>query len=396
MAWMVLGASAMTATRPIRRPRPRRPVRTLATLAAVATMTALVPVIGPAPVQAQDSVGTSSLGETSPAATTAAAAPLRFKPPLRGLVVTEPRKLRTVPYASSASMKLQWNAIETRPGVFDFSAVDRALDAHPQVRFRLRFKAGIHAPQWVKEDAGGCVLITPDSANGGSGCAARFWRRSYRRDYLALMKAVAARYERDWQVVEIPNSACTTIYAEPFILGADDASLDRLWRAGYTKRKHGRCVRRTTGQMIRLFPRTRVSLAGHSRWQYIVARPGDERDGVREASWEAERRLLNKLLAAHGRHLVLEDHGLGPDDRECRTPGQPRRTAGSWYCYLAGLHRSAVAYGWQFTLNGGPMTEAANAGVAMGACYLEYAAFDALTPTKRRNVHRALRINCRE
>jgi hypothetical protein len=292
-------------------------------------------------------------------------------------------------------MKLRWDAIEIRPGVFDFSAVDRVIDAYPQVRFRLRFMAGIHAPQWVKDDAGGCVWITPDSPNGGSGCASRFWTKSYRRDYIALMKAVSARYERDWQVVEIPNSACSTIFAEPFILGADDASVDRLWRAGYTKHRHGRCVRQTTRRMMRLFPRTRVSLAGHSGWQYVVARPGDARSGVPAASWAAERWLLNKLVAAHGRHLVLEDHGLGPDDRTCRTPGQPRRTADSWYCYLAGLHRSTVAYGWQFTLNGGPMTEAADAGVAMGACYLEYAAFNALPATKRWEVHRALRINCR-
>ena len=93
---------------------------------------------------------------------------------------------------------------------------------------------------------------------------------------------------------------------------------------------------------------------------------------------------------------MLEDHGLGPDDRECRTPGQPRRTAGSWYCYMAGLHSPPSAYGWQFTLNGGAMTEAADAGVAMGACFLEYAAFDALDPTKRRQVHDALRANCRD
>jgi hypothetical protein len=383
MAGTKRAVRAIATAQPIRGPGLRSLIRAVATLVTIATMAALAPVAGPASVHAQDT-------------TAGAARPLLFKPPLRGLVVTEPRTLRTVPYASSASMKLPWDAVEKGPGVFDFSAIDRVLENHPEVRFRLRIKAGIHAPQWVKDRAGGCVPITPDSANGGSGCTARFWRKSYRRDYMALMRAVAARYEHDWQVVEIPNSACTTIYAEPFILGADDASLDRLWRAGYTKHKHGRCLRRTTRQMIRLFPRTRISIAGHSRWQYVVARPGDEQHGVRAASWEAERRLLNRFVAAYGRHLVLEDHGLGPDDRECETPGQPRATAGSWYCYLAGLHRSTVAYGWQFTLNGGSMTEAADAGVDMGACYLEYAAFDALAPERRWKVHRALKINCRD
>jgi hypothetical protein len=368
--------------------------RALATVAAIATMTVLAPATASAPARAQEPAERDAVVETSPDRTVTTARRPRFKPPLRGLVVTDPRKLATVPYARRASMKLRWNAIEVRHRVYDFSAINRVLNAYPRVRFRLRFLAGIHAPQWVKNDAGGCVWLTPDSRNGDSGCAPRFWTRAYHRDYRALMRAVARRYERDWQVVEVANSQCTTIYAEPFILGADDASIDRLWRAGYTKHRHGRCLRRSTRMMMRLFPRTRVSMAGHSRWQYIVANPRNPQDGVRAASWEAERRKLNRFIRRYGKHLVLEDHGLGPEDRECRVPGQRRRTAGSWYCYMAGLHRSPVAYGWQFTLNGGSMTEAADSGVAMGACFLEYAAFDALSPTKRRKVHNALWDNC--
>ena len=105
----------------------------------------------------------------------------------------------------------------------------------------------------------------------------------------------------------------------------------------------------------------RVSIAGHTAWQYLVK---GTHDGARQASWPAERALLNDLVTAYGSHLVLEDHGLGPDDTVCRTPGQPRQTASTWYCYLAGLHDSPVAYGWQFTLNGGSMAAAADAGVS--------------------------------
>ena len=159
----------------------------------------------------------------------------RLKPALRGLVVTQPSALGTVPYADFGSMKLPWNTIETQPGVYNFSAIDTAMAQHPDVRFRLRFMAGIHAPQWVKDDSGGCVLIEPDSGNGGSGCAPRFWTDAFHADYVALMQAVAARYEADPQVVEIANSECTTIFAEPFILGANSASIDRLWQAGYTE-----------------------------------------------------------------------------------------------------------------------------------------------------------------
>src|SRR5688572_19230848 len=111
-----------------------------------------------APVGAQQSAETATL-----------------KPALRGLVVTQPSALGTVPYAEFGSMKLKWNTIETQPGVYNFSAIDAAMTQHPDVRFRLRFMAGIHAPQWVKDDSGGCVLIEPDPVNGGSRCAPRFW-----------------------------------------------------------------------------------------------------------------------------------------------------------------------------------------------------------------------------
>jgi hypothetical protein len=254
--------------------------------------------------------------------------------------------------------------------------------------------AGIHAPQWVKDDSGGCVLIEPNSPNGNTGCAPRYWTDSFHSDYVALMRAVAARYEGDPQVVEITNSECTTVYSEPFILGADNASIDRLWRAGYTKQGHDTCLRRSTATLMNLFPTTRISLAGHTRWQYIVQGPGGPGDGAYAASWEAEREMLNDLARAYGSQLVLDDHGLGPDDEVCPTPGESRETAKSWYCYMSGLHASPSAYGWQFTLNGGSMAAAADAGVGMGACFLEFAAFQALDVTKRRQVHEDLVDNC--
>jgi|GEM_PF-2875447 len=319
-----------------------------------------------------------------------------LKPALRGLVVTQPRSLATVPYAEFGSLRLPWNSIEKAPGVFDFSSIDTVLASHHDVRFRLRIMAGIHAPQWVKEASGGCVLIEPNSPNGNTGCAPRFWTDAFHGHYVNLMEAVAARYEDDQQVVEVANSECTTIYSEPFILGADSASIDRLWAAKYTKSGHETCLRRSTEAMMDLFDTTRISIAGHTRWQYIVQTPWNPADGMYAASWEDERTLLNELTNAYGTRIVLEDHGLGPDDPVCPTPGESRETATSWYCYMSGLHDSPAAYGWQFTLNGGSMETAADAGVGMGACYLEFAAFQSLDETKRRTVHDQLLTNCED
>jgi hypothetical protein len=208
---------------------------------------------------------------------------------------------------------------------------------------------------------------------------------------MAFMTAIANEYEDHPQFVEIPNSMTTTVFAEPFILGADSFTIDRYWQAGYTKALHEQYLRNSLDGMMDLFPTTRVSLAGHGKWEYIVQGGGGAGDGVAQSSWPAEQTLLNELSDTYGEHLVLEDHGLGPDDT-IGTP-QSQLTATSWYNYMAGLSSTVHTYGWQFTLNGGSMVTAADMGVTMGACFLEYAAFQQLDTTKRLEVHNSLLAN---
>lgn len=314
-----------------------------------------------------------------------------LKPGLRGLIATDPSYLPNVPYAEFCSTKPKWNNIETSPGVYNWTSIDNMLAANQGIKFRLRFMAGIHSPDWVKTRSGGAIQHDPDTANGGSGLVPRYWTDAYLNDYLTFMGKVAERYEDHPQVVEIPNGCTSTIFAEPFILGADAATIDRYWAAGYTKDRHDLNLRRSTAGMMTLFPTTRVSIAGHSKWQYIVQGAGGSGDGLSQSSWTAERDLLNELSATYGPRLVLEDHGLGPDD--VAPLGQPRDLATGWYAYMAGLRDTEQTYGWQFTLNNGSMPVAADMGVAMGACFLEYAAFQALDTTKRRQIHDALLAN---
>lgn len=314
-----------------------------------------------------------------------------LKPALRGLVTTNPAYLSKIPYAEFCSSKPRWSDIEIAPGVYDFAAVDAMLAANPTVKFRLRFMAGIHAPQWVKGRSGGAIQHDPNGPNGGTGLVPRFWTDAYFVDYMAFMRAVAEKYEGNPQVVEIPNSLTTTVYAEPFILAADAATIDRYWQAGYRRDLVEANLRRSVDWMMTLFPTTRVSLAGHGKWEYIV-QGADPFDGKFASSWPDERTILNELSAAYGPRLVIEDHGLGPEDAYYPT-GEPRDTATNLYSYMSGLRDTDQTYGWQFTLNGGSMVTAAEHGVAMGACFLEYAAFEQLDPVKRRQIHDALLAN---
>lgn len=317
-----------------------------------------------------------------------------LKPVLSGLVVTEPNNLDTVPYARFGTIKVYWSDIEPLPGLFDFSPIDDVLEAHPDVAFRLRLHAGRDTPAWLSLLTGGCTRTNPLIEQGGSGCVSRFWTEGYQERYAVLMATMASRYDDNPQIVEVVNSACSTIFAEPFILGADDESVEGLWDAGLRKENHQQCLERTTADMMNVFDHTRVSIAAHTRWQYLEASESDADVGVRAASWEDERDLLNEMRDQYGGQLVIEEHGLGPDDNVCPTPGEPAETASTLYCYMAGLAGTDTPHGWQFTLKGQSMSDAAWAGVEMGACWLEFAAFGELDADERSQVHEALVDNC--
>lgn len=322
-----------------------------------------------------------------------AARPRALKPGLCGLITTNPDYVAgNIPYATFASTKPRWKDYNPSPEVYVWSGVDNMLAKHPDLRFRLRFMAGIHAPDWAKARSGGAIQHEPNQSNGAAGMVPRFWTRSYFDDYMAFMAAVADRYESNPQVVEIPNALTTTAYAEPFILAADAATIDRYWAAGYRRDLVEQNLLRSVHAMMDLFPTTRVSLACHNKWEFIVQGSGGPGDGQAASSWPDERTILNDLIDTYGPHLVLEDHGLGPTDPWFPV-GEPRETADPLYAYMSGLRATPQTYGWQFTLNNGSMPVAADHGVAMGACFLEYAAFTALEPTLRRATHDALLAN---
>ena len=286
-----------------------------------------------------------------------------------GLVLTSPNALRLYPFISHVTVQSAgWADLEPRPGVYDFAPIDRALQAlqgRPDAKARLRIYAGFRAPRWLDGVAGPCVPIG-GGVSGQSGCAPRFWTDAYLDRFERFMAAVAARYEGNPQVTEVINPACSTVFAEPFILGigSDRAAAGRLAAAGLDEASHRHCLERSTAAMDRVFHTTRIVLDGHTKWQLVTS------DGRRADSWEKERDLLNALRGRYGAKLVVEDHGLGPTD-SC-APGQSLANAASWYCWMASL---PAPKGFQFTLRGGSMNVAAGNGVAMRACFLEFAGF---------------------
>ncbi len=317
-----------------------------------------------------------------------------LKPYPRGLITTDPTTINLYPYATYVTIKsVGWQDVESSPGNYNWSMIDSVMSAtlakNPNAKFRIRLYAGRQAPTWLNNVSGTCVQVDPDSANGASGCVPRFWTDAYIDRYETLMNAFAAKYEPNAAVVDFVNSACSTIFAESFILGADAASVDRLWQAGLTEAGHRNCLNRTTAKMMQVFPTSRVTVAGHDKWQIVEQGPNGAGDGKRADSWDKERDLLNSWRTSYGSKLVVEEHGLGPTDY-C-APGQNILTASSFYCWFASLPGPK---GLQFTLNGGSMEQAATNGVNMGACFLEYAAFQAISMPRRQEIHNQLVANC--
>jgi hypothetical protein len=307
-----------------------------------------------------------------------------LKPALTGLVTTDPDNYAGVPYTEFVSTKPLWRTCNPAPDSFDFSSVEAMLDRHPDKLFRLRFMAGRHAPEWAKARSGGAIQHVPDTNTGAEGQVPRFWTENYFQDYMAFMAAVAGRFEDDPRVVEVTSNLTTTIYAEPFILNADAATITRYWQAGYRFDLVRTNLLRSVHGMMEMFPTTRVSLAGHGKWERII-------DGRINRDWPAERAVYNELIAAYGPRLVLDDHGLGADD-PIGVP-QPADTATTWYNYMAGCGSTEITYGWQLTPKDFSMTVAAEMAVKMGACFVEFAGFDRIPEPTRRQIHDALLAN---
>jgi hypothetical protein len=255
-----------------------------------------------------------------------------LKPMSAGLYLFTPKS--TYPFIDHAVIGGSWSEFEPRPGDFSgpgWARIDSALRNYPTYKFRLRIKAGRGAPDWVKNMGGGCVPVYLAWDNISS-CIPRFWTDAYLDEYEKFMMEVARRYDDQPRILDVVNSACMTIWAEPFIrAGRDAESNRRLWNAGLNETTDRHCFERSMQIHDDAFTHTRMSLATHTGWQIIV-NPATDSDAM-QPSWPKERELLNQLRSRYGAKMVVQNNGLGGD--EGCAPGQPLATASSMWCWVA-------------------------------------------------------------
>jgi hypothetical protein len=293
----------------------------------------------------------------------------------------------SLPFIDHAVLSTEWENLEPRDDDFSgagWDAIDKTMEAYPNYQFRLRITTGQRAPDWVKSVDGGCIGVThPES--GERACVPRFWTDAYLDEYEELMSEVARRYDNKPRILDVVNSACMTIWAEPFIrAGDDEGSNRRLWAAGLNEETDRYCLERSTYDMARVFTNTRISLATHNQWQIVVA------DGI-DPSWEKERTLLEDLRAELGEKLVIQNNGLGGDDG-CEA-GEPDADMWCWLSEVSPPKGMQTEGRNKLELEGFTVEDAIVQALDLGACFVEHHQFGD-DPARVRALDAQLKENC--
>jgi len=133
-------------------------------------------------------------------------------------------------------VNVDWADVQPAQGTYDYSAIDAALtDAQLSGhKVYLRFFAGIHTPDWIKNNVGWYDYTD----NGDTLKVPYWWTDSFGVYYRNIMQRLAARYDNDDRVTTVAISRCMTRYAEPMIRQTNLAEVrNDLINSGYTEAK---------------------------------------------------------------------------------------------------------------------------------------------------------------
>jgi hypothetical protein len=340
------------------------------------------------------------------------ARPVEVKPPWVGLgtrsTIPSTSLTTTMPFIDHIVLNIPWADLESADQVFDgagWQIIDQALADPRNFKLRLRITAGGSAPNWVKR-LGHAPVSAPTfdcSTTGGIAiynkhddkwtCSAFFWTTPVLDEYEELMREVARRYEGNSRVLEVVNSACMTLYAEPFYRAHSDLGSNlRLFNAGLNANTDLACQERAMQIHNALFPSTRTSLAVNP-WDIVDGSPDDGKLPASQ-SWLPVYDFVTRWKSIMGPRLVLQNNGLGEDDG-CPTGATPTT---DHFCFLASV---APSKGFQTEtwerLGGTPtgLYGAIGNGLSMGACFIELpSGFGVSDPATLQMYDSQLTANC--
>lgn len=170
-------------------------------------------------------------------------------------------------------LQLDWDQIEKEQGVYDTSRIDAAIayaSSH-NMRFRLRIRPGIHAPQWAKElSAHGRPLPRFfDHDENKHSDLPYLYDPDYMSAWQAMMTALGAKYDSYTQVGEVNVSAFSPMTAEWMLLFSSEradngkTNLQNMQDAGFTEEDRGAAVRADAAGMLAAWPTTPITVWAH-------------------------------------------------------------------------------------------------------------------------------------
>ena len=127
-----------------------------------------------------------------------------------------------------------WSQLEPSPGQFDFSALDVSLSAvsaynqqhvDAPLGVRLRVFAAYAAPEWAKTLDGPPITVPANLPANTGGTLGQWWKSGYRSAWAGLQQVLAGRYDTNPVLREVAVSSCSSLTAEPFVIGGEVIAL---------------------------------------------------------------------------------------------------------------------------------------------------------------------------
>jgi hypothetical protein len=251
-----------------------------------------------------------STGTPSPSPVTPQGA---VKPVIEGLISENgPPPANYLTSVRTFVVSAKWADLQPTAGgpITPGNAIDRAVATARQegLGVKVRFLAGINAPDWAKNIDGPPVLIT-DPVDHVTGTIGRFWTDDFGRAYDDVQTKLAALYDTVPEIREITISRCTTVYAEPFIRDAGDpVTVQALLAAGFTYDADVKCLREQIDINVTAWRSTRSGVA-FSVYQHIDA------NGVVTKDEALGAQLEQYCRQSLGQRCVLENNSLRATSR---------------------------------------------------------------------------------
>lgn len=219
--------------------------------------------------------------------------------------------------AAGATVSAPWSAIETAPGVYDWSAIDAGITAAGTRPVQIEIVPGVFTPSWVYAAGAAAMTLTWDWSYSFPMCSAqRFplpWDGTYLSAWSRLVTAAGARYGGNAQVVAVKVTGINAKDNEIVLPIAPSAGCAQatnpqaLWlAAGYRPALLTSAWTSIMQTFVAAFPRQALVLQT-GPW----AMPGISAEGATVAPDYALTRALTELFAtAAGESAIVQNNGL--------------------------------------------------------------------------------------